>query len=276
MRAAMLERGFGVVRGFLLEDEIAAFADDARRGEKAENGAYTLLKASPARIESLHARIGKLLSVLSSPGVFAPNRIGGGIYFATDAGINFGWHQDHESYFLHQSHRHYLNVYVPVIKPEVRLSNLVVVPADRFRARAPALWKTLEWGGACSADVRPGSTRTTFRDDHAGAEHGHADFLLDEIAETPELAAGDALLMRGDLFHRTQDTSTARVALSIRVSNDMSRVCRTHFEQSCEAKSWFVERNPQLYDAVRRVFARRESLIVAELLAEAFGPAARR
>ena len=40
-----------------------------------------------------------------------------------------------------------------------------------------------------------------------------ANVRMEELAVTPHLAAGDLLLMRGDIVHRTQDTDTARVAL---------------------------------------------------------------
>jgi len=37
---------------------------------------------------------------------------------------------------------------------------------------------------------------------------------------TPELRAGDALFVRADLFHCTQDNETSRIALSVRLWND--------------------------------------------------------
>ena len=81
--------------------------------------------------------------------------------------------------------------------------------------------------------------------------------------------AGDALLLRGDLFHRTQDTGTPRAALSVRAFADTHTVTREHFEQSCETKDWFLEQKAKTYDAIRRVFAKRESLPLRELIDEA-------
>jgi hypothetical protein len=38
--------------------------------------------------------------------------------------------------------------------------------------------------------------------------------LIDEIAETPDLVAGDLIVARGDVLHKTQDADTIRAALS--------------------------------------------------------------
>jgi hypothetical protein len=50
---------------------------------------------------------------------------------------------------------------------------------------------------------------------------------FDEIGDTPQLEAGDLLLLRGDVFHKTQDTDTDRIAISFRMVNSKTIVRRS-------------------------------------------------
>ena len=81
----------------------------------------------------------------------APRVLNHGFYFAAmseDGGRPYGWHQDYESYYLYQTHRNYVNLYIPVIKPDVARSNLQVVSALQMSKHCPELWRRLEWHGA--------------------------------------------------------------------------------------------------------------------------------
>ena len=126
---AILERGFAVVPGFLDADSVSAFADVYREGLALETQAYALGFAPPERIDPIRPRIDAMLADVRSRH-FAPRDYGGGVFFATAKDIDFGWHQDHESYYLHQTHCHYLNLYIAVEKPRRDKSNLSIVPID--------------------------------------------------------------------------------------------------------------------------------------------------
>ena len=76
-------------------------------------------------------------------------------------------------------------------------------PLDRFRDRAPKAQSSLEWGGGSTAQIEGGRIIISY--DHAGGVRAMLDFELEELCETPKLATGDSLLLRGDIFHRTQD-----------------------------------------------------------------------
>ena len=264
----ILERGFHVHRNFAPADLVAAFAEDHARGVASANQAYHLGLPDPDNLAQLRPLIQALIDELGADNRFGPTRIGGGVFFAVRDGINFGWHQDHESYFIHQTHRNYLNVYIPILKPDRERSNLSVVPADNFSKAAPDLWQALEGRGAST--FRQEGGRLWISDDCSGGSVGELDFHLDTIAETPELGPGDALLLRGDLFHRTQDNATNRVALSVRVSDDSHLVTRAHFEQTCDVKAHFLARNAPTYEAIAAVFAQHEALPLHELFAQAF------
>jgi len=85
------------------------------------------------------------------------------MYFAIDRGINTPWHQDHESYFLFQEHWHYLNFYIPIVKPKATESNVCVLPFDALRKNGPEFYSRLKGGGA--ARFVPNGFQTTVNDD---------------------------------------------------------------------------------------------------------------
>ena len=262
-------RGFTVIPGFLDAPAVAGFAGNYRDGGTLDNKMYSLGMADANKVEAIKPAIRELLDEIREGSGIDINFIGGGVFFATERGIDFSWHQDHESFFMHQTHRNYLNLYIPVIKPVREKTNLSIIPADNFAERSPGLWAKLENGGASGAAFRQG--RTTITNDCHGGVHGTLDYDIEELSETPELAAGDALLLRGDIFHRTQDTQTSRVALSIRMFNDVQTVTRRHFEQSCPVKNAFMERNSAMYERIGRVFADHESLTFRQLMTYAYG-----
>ena len=257
-------RGFHVISNYLTETEVAAFARDYAASEVTDNNAYALGKVSPETLAGVKTKLQKLVHFTKTVGVFEPGHLGGGSYFATEKGIDFSWHQDHESLFIQQTHRDYLNIYIPVIKPNIHKSNLSLIPIDAWKAHAPEAWELLEWQGASS--VRIANNKTYISNDHSGGNRVTLDFALDEIAETPPLNSGDALLLRGDMFHKTQDTQTRRVALSVRAWNNNLMVTQEHFLESCEAKDWYRDKNSSMYDTLKAIFQDHNQLTVGELM----------
>ena len=148
----------------------------------------------------------------ATDGAWAPTTVQGGVYFAVNGGgvvgggsTDFPFHMDHDSVFLPQSHRNNVNLYIYVTKPDPARSGLTLVPASAIRAALPDLWPRLEFGGAKMFGVTPAG-RPAIRDDCTGgpSEFHVLPVHLETLAQTPRLRAGDALLFRMDLFHRTQ------------------------------------------------------------------------
>jgi hypothetical protein len=148
----------------------------------------------------------------------------GSLYFTTDGDIGLGWHQDSVSYYAYQNHYDYLNFYIPIVKPVRAKSNLSVVPFDALSARSPEISQAIRGKGATRFVVKRG--KTVIHDNAQGGRHGVLPYAIDDLAVTPELDAGDLLLLRGDVIHRTQDTDTRRVALSLRMMNARTRIRR--------------------------------------------------
>jgi ectoine hydroxylase-related dioxygenase (phytanoyl-CoA dioxygenase family) len=236
-------KGYVVVPSFLTSAEIDVFRDDydtaAKPGQPSRDRSATAKDAIDVpykvRHPSTQARQvidGKLAAVAKSVKHATGIRVNahsagpfGSLYFTTDGDIGLGWHQDSASYYAYQNHYDYLNFYIPIVKPARAKSNLSVVPFDALGARSPVLCQAIRGRGATRFVIKRGTT--VVHDNDRGLRHAALPYALDELAVTPELDAGDLLLLRGDVIHRTQDTDTYRVALSLRMMNSRTRIRRS-------------------------------------------------
>jgi hypothetical protein len=184
------------------------------------------------------------------------------VYFSIKHGVNFNWHQDHESYFYFNDHLNYLNIYVPIYKENKELSNVCVIDFQKLINKDPRM-SFLKGYGATSFSVLNGET--ILQDDNTNTKH-YLNFDINEIADCPQLDVGDALIMRGDCIHRTQDTLTPRVAMSIRRMNSASVVKRSNFDITCPAKDVVYNGNKQHYQKILDKFGNAEQKLLGELL----------
>jgi Phytanoyl-CoA dioxygenase (PhyH) len=248
---ALETRGFVLVPSFLSEAEARGCRDDfASRPVHTNNHNYNLSIASGAALETVLGRVKEMLGEVSASTNLRANLPMGALYFATERGVKFSWHQDHESFFAIQNHYDYLNFYIPVVKPRKDRSNLCVIPFDALEKESTRHYPGLVRGGA-TRFPRFGNGRMIFHDDTGGVERMRADDL-DRIAHAPELSAGDLLLMRGDVIHRTQDAETERVALSFRAASTQSRVSRTRLAAGSLCKARMMANNSTVYDRLFR------------------------
>jgi hypothetical protein len=183
------------------------------------------------------------------------------IYFSIDKGVNFNWHQDHESYFQSGNHLDYLNFYIPIYKPSIELSNISVVNFEKLFYLDPGS-QFLKGLGATRLFA---NSTTLVQNDNNDSEY-IIPFDIAEVAETPHLAVGDALVMRGDCIHKTQDTLTPRIAISIRRLNTQTIVNKSHFNITSIAKKHMFENNKELYNKSVAKFQTNETLTLGELL----------
>lgn len=209
------------------------------------NANYSVRRISEAALENLEPKFREVNELVLKESAVDVDLINDGVYFATYSEKStltsvrpgpqaFPWHQDHENYWLWKDTRNYLNFYMPVVKPVLEKSNLTVVPFDLFEQRVPELYQKMLCRGATRV-VQSGS-KWVIKDDDRGGKVGTLGFDLAEIEDTPHLAPGDLLLMRGDLIHRTQDSSTKRIAASVRYINS-----RTPVHRSCITRGGLVK-----------------------------------
>ena len=249
------KRGFVVVPRFLAPDDIDFYRADFEQRPLDSNGNYRIVRTSPGANARLRQRIDDVLAAVNSQTDLCVDFFDGGIYFSTGPkfGIAFHWHQDTEPFFRFQNHYDYLNFYIPIVKPRKDKSNLCVLPFDVLKLKDPKTHRFLVRSGA-SALVKVGKVPVWTCFDSAKMHIMSED--AESLAETPHLDAGDLLLMRGDLVHRTQDTETERVALSFRIARSSAVIERQRLVAGGLMKAVTMINNPGIYRSMFTVFER--------------------
>jgi Phytanoyl-CoA dioxygenase (PhyH) len=149
----------------------------------------------------------------------------GGAYFDNQIS-QFEWHQDHEPYFKYRDSYNAVNFWIPFIKEHPDKSGLSVIPHDEFYKQSPDVFKSrIEGKGAKVFLVKNSST--IMRDDSSQTSD-ILPFDINDLSVTPDLGAGDLLILRQDLIHRTQDTINERVAISVRCYAKDAQVVNTN------------------------------------------------
>lgn len=281
-------KGYAVVPAFLTAPEIERFRadydavdraaktrdpgpDEATRAEDGIDVPYKVRHVTPAARAAIEDKLNAVAKIVAQETTVRVDSHAGGvfgnIYFTTNGDRGLSWHQDSVSYYAYQNHHDYLNFYIPIAKPVREKSNLSVIPFDALEARSPEMCRKLRGKGATRFVAKRGTT--VIHDNDRGGTHGTLPYLLDEIAVTPELGAGDLLVLRGDMIHRTQDTTTRRIAMSLRMMNARTKVQRAALVRGGLVKTIVMV---QLRNDFRRLFdcfdaAGRDALTVDEMAA---------
>ncbi|MEM7594174.1 MAG: phytanoyl-CoA dioxygenase family protein, partial [Cyanobacteria bacterium P01_A01_bin.83] len=215
------DRGFCYVPGFLTPIEVELLRQDFEAVNTLDNGNYHIRRVSNKAFDKISIKLEHIAKLLSQQTGLVVDQLSRGVYFPnwkeSKTLVNlrheqqkFPWHQDHESYFTLQNFSNYLNFYIPIIKPVDEQSNLSIIPLDKLVAYAPEVSQKIIHRGATRIVSSPQGD--VILDDNRGGIIACLDFPITDLEETPHLRAGDLLLLRGDVFHRTQDASTRRVA----------------------------------------------------------------
>ncbi len=258
-------RGFVLMPSFLSEAELHVCREDfallpANAGSRNAKPSGVSGKAH----ETVRERVRDVIALVTAGTSLRVNLPLGAVYFATDRFAAPVWHQDHESFFKTQNHYDYLNFYIPINKPRRDKSNLCIIPFDVLEKESPHTFGQVVRGGA--ARFYRGRDRTLVYFDDTGSVHViHRD--LDELAHTPELEAGDLLLLRGDIIHRTQDTDTERVSLSFRAGNAETQVRRSRLADGGPVKALMMMNDARTYGRMFQAFdtAGKKAMGLAEL-----------
>jgi hypothetical protein len=258
-------RGFVLIPSFLSEAEVNQCREDFSQQPVAGTRRYAISPASQKANERVKERVQEVLALVTSKTNLRPNHPTGAVYFATGRGIQFAWHQDHESFFTVQNHYDYLNFYIPILKPRRDKSNLSIIPFDVLEQESPDTFRKVVRGGASRFPLIDNKTKVIL-DDTASVHFMGSD--ISRLAHTPMLDGGDLLLLRGDVIHRTQDTETERVALSFRAENAETLVRRSRLVRGSMHKARVMVSNAAEYERMFRAFdkARKNAVGRLELL----------
>jgi hypothetical protein len=262
LRRSFALRGFSVLRNFFGGAEAtllrADFSDAAELAARLSGGnqlgtTYGVRHVGQAALAALTPKLlelGELLGLKADLLVAA-------FYWDTLA-ANFSiYHQDLDPYWLFQDPLQYINVYVPFIKPISTKSNIELFSCDSIEEKLVGVV-----GAARGPHELVLKETTTVRDLSTGDSAQH---YIDLRGSTmcPHLAEGDALVLRGDTLHRTQDVETRRVAASFRLASSRQILSRELFLTGGLPKLNAVLTNKRLTKALSAFFREREDYLPA-------------
>jgi len=262
--------GFVLVKSVFSGDELLNLRQIFEQASPTHtNNNYPFVRKLPAgSAVPLKSRIKEIMWAISEQTNICCDTIFEGFFWPTETnnGVKFNWHQDHETYFLSESHYNYLNFYIVVDKEVDQHSNLSLIPFTKLKENDPRLFEQVEGKGACIfwkpenmksrlKAVGDFSFDLTLLHDNEVAyvrrDDMHGTVLpisvdLEELAVTPHLSAGDLLVMRGDVIHKTQDSRCRRLALSIRcVNHSESLLTWKALLNMTRQKAKMMRNNPQ-------------------------------
>lgn len=241
-------RGFTVVPGFLSADEVSELIQDFNSARESDNQNYRITFVAEDIKDKLISKITPWMTrITDGTGLVVDIVIPCANYMDT-AYVDFGWHQDHESYYSLQQHYNYLNFYIPIIKPDSKKTGMSLVPFDLIPEEYAS---KLIGSGATGFDPTGNSTRVV--NDDTGEEF-YMPLNIVDLAVSPELMPGDLLIMRGDVIHRTQDQETHRVAVSIRGMSGDSVISLKRIQIGPARKLEMISNNQKTYDRIFEVF----------------------
>jgi len=260
-------KGFVVIKDFLSAHQIEIIKQDYLEKEKSffltgsKNKNYKLL-GSKANFEEW---VNPLIDSISENTNLIINCVMPGSAYFNNQLINFLWHQDHECYYQWQEMHNAINCWIPIIKPDPNQSGIKIVPHDIWINQAPDIFKKYILGQGAKHFVKLENGTTNMHDDSTG-DIINLPFNLDDVAITPELKTGDALILRQDIIHQTQDNLDNRVAISIRCRNKYSILTKSKLVKSCARKNMMIAQNKKWYDDFIKKFKDVDQLMIKDFI----------
>ena len=240
-------KGYTVIPNFLNTEEIQIFLNDYKKQQSiispSLRGHVHIADISYNAANSINKKIHET-SKLS--GLDVDTVIPNGFYTNTAKSVMM-WHQDHGSYYMFQQAYNYLNFYVAIEKPDPMITGISVIPMDILEAKAPDDFHKIF--DSAAKRFTPDGDITRVWDDENGGEW-ILPVNLDSIMDSPKIAAGDLLLMRGDVIHKTQDNLTKRVALSVRSTNGSAIINAERLKQGCRMKQLMTKDISKKYNTI--------------------------
>lgn len=191
---ALEEKGYFCAKGYFTPDEVSALVDAYNSKDDYDHGQVVKGTYRTAPLpEIVKVKVQRLISqIVASTSVHLDQWMGSAegdeVAFMVSKMFH-DWHQDHESYYAANDHHNYINLYVPIRKPDRSLTNLCVVPFDKLRNACPPVHDACLNGGASRfVHYRPPSGKALCaRFDDASGTNELYDCDLEELKETPQV-----------------------------------------------------------------------------------------
>ena len=252
-------KGFLVIKNFFNADTIEqltdyyklAFAKNQALGNDNKN--HNIIKVSAQAIAITTPLLTSLVEAINQNTDIKIDKLPVATYI-NSALASHNWHQDHEIYYTWQTAVNSLNFWFPLIKQDPTQTGISLIPHDALQEKCPDLFAQHIVGKGAKR-IEPGRYGySTICDDETGEEYS-VSFDLNDLAVSPEVAVGDLIILRADVFHKTQDTDTPRVAMSVRGVNSNTVVRKDVFYSGCDKKRTMIQNNLKSYQPLIDQFA---------------------
>lgn len=261
-------KGFVVIPHFLTADEIDLLVIEYAKAKtkmeanpiKNKNASVSLGPTPPG----IRDKITNFLKQVNTATNLSVNHVFPGTTYFGNRYVKYNWHQDHDTYYMWQDSYNLLNFWIPIVKPEIDKSGISVIPFDAIMPLISDRAKERLIGrGAKKFPLA--NNKTVMRDDSVG-DNIPLDINIEDIKQTPNMEAGDLLLMRGDAIHKTQDTLTSRVAVSIRACNADYLLSKEVFYNQCPFKKMYINNDVKTYKIFHENFVDKNFVKLREML----------
>lgn len=254
-------QGFVVIPDFLSQGLLEQLVNQSKSRYESTNNNYSigLFHIADELKETILSTLATVRQLTNIKVDLIPKE---GVYFDNQQ-INFNWHQDHETYFKWQNCYNSLNFWMPVIKPIPDRSGVDVIPFDVLSQHFLNLTKE-QFIGQGAKRIWTKNNNTLVVDDERGTEYT-LPMSLDNIRITPTLKPGDLLLMRGDCIHRTQDTDTNRVGISVLCTNGEHWITKENFYSGSEHKRAMINKNKNGFKNLISKFENQDTIQIKDV-----------
>jgi hypothetical protein len=259
--------GFIVIPQFLTADEVELLVTEYNRVKAGK--AHDPVKNKNASVSvglvptGLKDKIANFLTQVNLLTDLSANYVLPGVTYFDNRRVKYNWHQDHDTYYMWQNSYNFLNFWIPIVKPQHDQSGISVIPFDVIMPLIPKLAQQRLIGHG--AKKFPTKTNTTVMRDDSVGDYISLDINIEEFKQTPSMAAGDLLLMRGDVIHKTENSLTRRVAVSIRVCDADYALSKAVFYTQCAYKKLYIDNDPKAYEAFHKQFVSRDFVALGEI-----------
>lgn len=257
------KQGYVVIPNFLSIEEIDMFITDKNTSTRLFNSFHSIPMPSKTILEKISPKVLDLMNQIGDNTSIKTNVISMLSLYMDTSNFQMPWHQDHVSWYIDQHHDNYLNFYISIIKPNSNLSGLSLIPYDVIDKNFPEHKEKFLGKGA--KRFFPNNNKTTVFDDETGEEYD-LPINIDNVQVSPKINPGDALILRGDVIHKTQDTLTNRLSVTIRcLDGDFVVSKKKMLSTECKTKSSILTSNLDLYRAVINAYGDKETMTIFEL-----------
>lgn len=178
--------------------------------------------------------------------------------------VKFDWHQDHETYFKWQNAHDVLNFWIAISKPVSTESGLDIIPQNVLKNENLTIFNEhiLNKG---AKDFKTDNTTTVMYDSETGIKT-ILPFNIDTLKVSPITSAGDLILLRGDVIHKSQSPTTPRLAISLRAVDSNYVITKEKFFSGSNHKQSMIQSNIRSYNPFIETYNNKDVVTIGEIL----------